>query len=126
MMKQLILALSALMFSTLSHAKPTVVYQNVTICAAQCANESLDITGHNEANIGKIYYATATAANMENTNVCLQNSRVIKVTSNRLGDYSFNSCVDALVGKYAGKAVTINTQDSVPGNDEAGYVLSIK
>ncbi|MGZ3808981.1 MAG: hypothetical protein ACXVCE_12920, partial [Bacteriovorax sp.] len=91
--------------------------RGVAICAAECNTESLQILNHDEAIVGKIYYAKATPENLSNTLLCISHAKTIQVTSNRLTDYSLSSCVDALVGKYYGKKVDLITDATTDQSD---------
>jgi hypothetical protein len=100
--------------------------KGVAICAAKCNSESLGIVSHDEAKIGTIYYAKATKENLTNTNVCLSNSKTLKITSNRFQDDSLKTCADAVTGKFFGKKVTINTESERSTEDaDMGTYLSI-
>ncbi|WP_413575320.1 hypothetical protein ACLVWU_13500 [Bdellovibrio sp. HCB290] len=85
----------------------TEAIRNVAICAATCGNEVLGIDGHERAIVGKIYYALATAENLVNPKVCLAKARNVLVVSDRHSSQAFESCLNALTGKYTGKAVDI-------------------
>jgi hypothetical protein len=82
----------------------------VAVCAARCNTESLEISGHNEASVGKVYYAEATSDNLSNTLYCLSNAKEVDVISNRLSDDSLIACSEAMLGKFYGKKVDIDTQ----------------
>lgn len=99
--------------------------KGVTICAAECYSESLNIRGHNESVVGIIYYAKATKDNMSNTNVCISESKPVEVISNRLSDKSIDSCLDAITGKYYGKKVNM-IPNKISEEGEDGVYFSIE
>ena len=93
--------------------------RGVTICAASCQTESLGIRNHDEATVGKIYYAEATEENRTNTNFCLSNSKAITVTSNRMTDESIKACASAMLHMYFGKKVDLRSSYTPKGEEDS-------
>ena len=101
--------------------------KGVTICAAECNSESLGVYPVGQALVGTIYYAKATPETTRATGVCLSQSSKVSVVSNRMTDESSLACVDALLGKYFGKVVDIDTETQRSEEDsDLGTYFSIK
>lgn len=102
-------------------------FKNVTVCAAECSSESLGVYPMGQALVGKIYFADATEENRKFSGVCLSNSKSVVVVTNRMTDDSLNACADAMLGKYYGQIVEINTETQRSEEDaDLGTYLSIK
>ena len=93
--------------------------RGVTICAATCQTESLGILNHDEAIVGKIYYAEATEENRTNTNYCLSNAKKMTVKSNRMTDDSLKACASAMLGMYFGKKVDLRSNFIPKGEEDS-------
>ena len=124
-MKNYLLLASVLAF-TVSIASAEQL-KGVTICAAECNSESLGVFPVGQALVGTIYYATATPETTNATGVCLSQSSKVSVISNRMTDESSVACVNALLGKYFGKVVDIDTETQRSEEDfDLGTYFSIK
>lgn len=85
--------------------------KNVTICAAECNSEIVGRRGHDLAKIGTIYYAVAKEDTVNNSNICMSESKKLEIFSARSMDSTPSYCLDILKGNYSGKVVNIRAGD---------------